>query len=231
MVDGKLQRTLEDFLLNQPAQVNLTYLVLSLILAAVLAWLLGKLYVKYGTALSNRRRFASNFVLLAVTTTLIITVIKSSLALSLGLVGALSIVRFRAAIKEPEEIVFLFLVLSIGLGFGANQIAVTLTAFVVISAFIYLRHFNYKKEAEQNLYLTISGKLSKDFSLDKLVGILKKHCRSVHLKRFDKSDKDILEASFLVDFDTFKDLENLKKDLNALSTAVNISYLDKVGFY
>ena len=51
---------------------------------------------------------------LAIITTLVITVIKFSLALSLGLVGALSIVRFRAAIKEPEELVFLFLIISIG---------------------------------------------------------------------------------------------------------------------
>ena len=114
-VGGKLTRTFEDFLLNQPAQIDLSYLVLSLILSAFLAWSLGKLYVKYGTALSNRRRFASNFVLLSVTTTLIITVIKSSLALSLGLVGALSIVRFRSAIKEPEELVFIFFAISVGL--------------------------------------------------------------------------------------------------------------------
>lgn len=47
--------------------------------------------------------------MLAITTTVVITVVKFSLALSLGLVGALSIVRFRAAIKEPEELIHLFL--------------------------------------------------------------------------------------------------------------------------
>ena len=51
---------------------------------------------------------------------LIIFVVKSSLALSLGLVGALSIVRFRSAIKEPEELTFLFLNIALGIGFGAN---------------------------------------------------------------------------------------------------------------
>ena len=64
--------------------------------------------------------------LLAVTTMFIITVVKSSLALSLGLVGALSIVRFRAAIKEPEELTYLFFAISIGLGLGADQRVVTL---------------------------------------------------------------------------------------------------------
>jgi len=143
---GKLETTLQDFLVNQPAQISLSYLVVSLILAAILAWILGKLYIKYGTSISNRKKFASNFLLLIVTTTLIINVVKSSLALSLGLVGALSIVRFRAAIKEPEELAFLFLAIAIGLGLGANQIAVTLIAFAVISGFIWLDIFSTKKE-------------------------------------------------------------------------------------
>ena len=54
------------------------------------------------------------------TTYIVIMVVKNSLALSLGLVGALSIVRFRAAIKEPEELVYLFLIIAAGLGCGAN---------------------------------------------------------------------------------------------------------------
>ena len=49
------------------------------------------------------------------TTMLIISIVKSSLALSLGLVGALSIIRFRAAIKEPEELAYLFLAIGISI--------------------------------------------------------------------------------------------------------------------
>ena len=70
--------------------------------------------------LSNRKIFSKNFFIITTTTMLIITVVKSSLALSLGLVGALSIIRFRAAIKEPEELGYLFLTISIGLGCGAD---------------------------------------------------------------------------------------------------------------
>ena len=66
------------------------------------------------------------FIPLAIITTLVITVIKFSLALSLGLVGALSIVRFRAAIKEPEELVYLFFIIGIGLANGANQFLVSI---------------------------------------------------------------------------------------------------------
>ena len=68
--------------------------------------------------------FSKNFVVLGVATCIVIMIVKSSLALSLGLVGALSIVRFRAAIKEPEELVYLFLIIAVGLGTGANQLVI-----------------------------------------------------------------------------------------------------------
>ena len=55
------------------------------------------------------------------TTLLVIAVVKSSLALSLGLVGALSIVRFRTPIKEPEELAYIFLAIALGLCLGADQ--------------------------------------------------------------------------------------------------------------
>ena len=217
--------TFENFLTSGTVQISLPYLVFSLISAAILSFILAKLYVKYGTAISNRSRFARNFVLLSTTTTLIITIVKSSLALSLGLVGALSIVRFRSAIKEPEELAFLFLCIAIGLGFGAAQVATTFVAFIVISLFIWGRHFTHKKEDHQNLYLSVSGK---NLSLKKIVEVLKKNSLSVHLKRFDKLQDGLIEASFLIDLKSFTHLEKMREDLNAISKSINISYLDKL---
>jgi len=150
--------TFEEFLVSGPVEINVSSVVISLLIAALLAFVISKLYVRYGHSLSNRRKFASNFVLLTVTTTLIITIVKSSLALSLGLVGALSIVRFRAAIKEPEELAFLFLCIAIGLGLGAGQIMVTVVSFAVISLMIWGRHFTYEKGEHHNLHLLVSGK-------------------------------------------------------------------------
>jgi len=218
--------TFEEFLAGGTVQMDMSYLIFALILAAVLSFILGKLYVRYGTALSNRRKFATNFILLTTTTTLIIMVVKSSLALSLGLVGALSIVRFRSAIKEPEELAFLFLCISVGLGLGAGQVAVTVTSFIIISLLIFGRHFVYKKEESQNLVLVVSGK---QLSLKKITEVLKKNASSVHLKRFDQINKENLEASFLIDFNSFEQLEKTKEELNALSKSITISYLDKSG--
>lgn len=224
---GKLD-SLEDFLVNQPAQIDISYFIISLLIAALLGFILSKLYVKYGTSISNRRKFSKNFVLLIVTTTLIITIVKSSLALSLGLVGALSIVRFRAAIKEPEELIFLFFAIAIGLGLGANQIGITLIAFFIVSLLIWSRHFYYQKEENQNLYLSVSGIVSDRLNLKNIVEILKKYCNSVHLKRFDKS-QEMIEAAFLVDIGSINKLEEIKEELNRLSKTINITYLDKIS--
>ena len=220
--------TFEQFLASQQIQIDYSYLILALIVAALLSFILTKLYVRYGTSLSNRKKFSSNFVLLTTTTTLIIMIVKSSLALSLGLVGALSIVRFRAAIKEPEELSFLFFTIAIGLGLGAGQLITTLIAFAVISLLIWGRYFVHKKEENQNLYLTVSGK---GIELRNIVSILNKHCSSVQLKRFDQLEDGGLEASFLVDFGSFIKLEKTKEELNALSRNITITYLDKLGSY
>ena len=222
---GHLQ-TFDQFLVGGVIEVDLGYLVIALIVAAILSFILGKIYVKYGTSLSNRKRFAGNFVLLATTTTLIIMIVKSSLALSLGLVGALSIVRYRAAIKEPEELSFLFLNIGIGLGLGAGQLKTTVVAFTLISLFIFARSFEHSKEENQNLYLTVSGK---NVSLKEIMEILKKNSLAVHLKRFDDDENNFLEASFLIDFKSVNQLENIKHELNSLSKSINITYLDKSG--
>ena len=127
-------------LLNQDllSQINISFgtVIISLLSAALSGALIKWLYTHYGRSLNNRSNFSDIFVLLAVVTSIVIIIVKYSLALSLGLVGALSIVRFRAAIKEPEELVYLFLVIALGLAFGANQylagFSLTFFAMVVI---------------------------------------------------------------------------------------------------
>ena len=130
-----IEELLQSDMLND-INISLSTVFMSLLATAVSSFSLRQLYVRYGRSMNNREYFGNIFVLLGVTTCSVIIIVKYSLALSLGLVGALSIVRFRAAIKEPEELVFLFLVIAFGLAFGANQFAVGFvllgTAFIVI---------------------------------------------------------------------------------------------------
>jgi hypothetical protein len=220
--------TFQSFLTNQSVQVDIPNFLVSLLLAALLAFLLGRIYIRWGDSLSNRRMLASNFVLIAVTTTLIITVVKSSLALSLGLVGALSIVRFRAAIKEPEELAYLFLVIAIGLGLGADQRGLTLVAFAVVAGLIWLKHFAKRTQESQNLYLSVDSRHPEKVRLDQIIGVLKEHCSAVDMKRFDETT-DVLEAGFLVEFEDFEQLDQAKRELQTLNEHLTIRFLDLKG--
>lgn len=139
------QNLVQNFLTGPNIEIAVGDFLISLLLTALLAYFISIVYIKFGESLSNRRSFARNFILLALTTTLIITIVKSSLALSLGLVGALSIVRFRAAIKEPEELAYLFLTIGVGLGLGANQVLITVSATILILILIIMRGIFQKK--------------------------------------------------------------------------------------
>jgi hypothetical protein len=221
-------QTFQDFLTNQTIAIPVGSFVVNLLLAAILAFLLRGIYIRYGKALSNRKSFGWNFVLITMTTMLIISVVKSSLALSLGLVGALSIVRFRTAIKEPEELSYLFLAIAIGLGLGADQTTITLVAFASIAVAIVLMKRSGKQEANQNMYLTVSSHNPEKAELDEIVEVLKMHCAAVSLKRFDDT-KELIEALFLVEFTDYPQLEATRIELHQLGDGVTIRFQDIKG--
>jgi hypothetical protein len=171
------------------------------------ARLASSVYVVFGASLSNRKRFANTFVMLALTIMLVITVVKASLALSLGLVGALSIIRFRTAIKEPEELAFLFFTVAIGLGFGAGRFGITLTAFWAISVgFILFRRIQSAKHMENAFLVTMYGP-GKDF-LSSMSRFLEEHGLAYEFTRLETGDA-ANHVSFLVEIDSAGTLEAL----------------------
>ena len=140
--------------------ITLTSTLYSMIASFVSAFVMRKVYILYGRSMNNREYFGNIFILLALTTCAVIVIVKYSLALSLGLVGALSIVRFRAAIKEPEELVYLFLVIALGLCFGANQFAVGAILLLVTTLSIYVTSKFYTKTyglENSSMLIVISG--------------------------------------------------------------------------
>jgi len=121
---------------EQFAEPSVSIIIINLILCMVLVSLVGWFYKKFSRSLGGKTHVGAILPLIGLTVFMVITVVKSSLALSLGLVGALSIVRFRTPIKEPEELGYLFLTIAIGLGFGAGFI--TSTVLITLSILTYL---------------------------------------------------------------------------------------------
>lgn len=206
--------------------INNQHFILNALLAALLSYLLGRFYIRYGTTITNRKKFASNFMLLALATMLIIFIVKSSIALSLGLVGALSIVRFRAAIKEPEELVYLFFVIGIGLGMGANQTTITLLAFVLIISLLTIRHYLEKRtlmNTPENMVLNIS---TPNLDIHQINEILAKHFSLVELKRLDQNqNKQFL--SYIVETENLQSIVQAKDELINLSPELDFSFVEQ----
>lgn len=160
---------------------------LYLTMGGLLAIYIRFLYDKCSESVSDTGTVSRVFPLLTIVTIGVIAVVKSSLALSLGLVGALSIVRFRAAIKEPEELVFLFLCIGVGLALGAELPQVALVLVVVATVFVLMGRFLTRGKVKHNMLITVSGDAVKYFSDPETgaLGAVKDLKSKYSIQRFD----------------------------------------------
>jgi hypothetical protein len=224
---GEIIRQLFDV---RPSQVDLQAFAVNLLLAGITSFVLSRVYIHWGTSLSNRRRLAGNFMLVTLTTTFIIMVVRSSVALSLGLVGALSIIRFRTAIKEPEELAYLFLAIGLGIGLGDNQRLITFLALAGAVVIIAIMRLTRKTKADVNLHLAVASHNPNKIELPNIMEVLETHCSKLKLLRFDETEAD-LEAAFMVEFRETEDFENARTALRRLSDALQITFLDNKGIW
>lgn len=215
----------EEYLSDFTSSIQITDFLINLIVASLLAMILRFFYIKFGLSVSNRNKFASTFVPLALTTMLVITVVQSSIALSLGLVGALSIVRFRAAIKEPEELVYLFLSICIGLVSGANKPLLAIIGVVAILILLYFNYIMQSKGFKQTEKLFVNIHLN-EIELSVLSKHLSNNFSSVELKRFD-ANKDSIYASFLVQSTNADGIDALTSTLQSIDPNCKISIIDQ----
>lgn len=223
-----VQDLISELTSTQASPTDLATFLINLGLAVVLSYILSRVYVHWGSSLSNRRRFAANFILITVTTTFIILVVRSSVALSLGLVGALSIVRFRSAVKEPEELAYLFFAIAIGIGLGDNQRLITVIALAAAILVLGLMRLFRGRQADFNLHVTVActGGAKADF--DTIVDTLRDNSAQMKLVRFDESSQ-AQEISFLAEFRDMKQLKQARAALQGLSEGLQISFLDNKG--
>ncbi len=209
--------------------ISLPLLLLNLALGVLVSTAIAWYYVRFGRALSNRNKFAPILPVLTLITLLVITVVKSSLALSLGLVGALSIVRFRTAIKDPEDLIYLFFAISIGLGLGADQRVPTIVASAVIFLFLIVRErFHLVQSKSHNLYLNIET--STPDAADDLFSdtnqLLTQHLTSLDLQRLDTRE-GIMQLSYHISVDDPDRLVSIMDVLNKRLPNSSITIVDQ----
>ncbi len=203
----------------------------TLLLKAVIGGLIGLiirwLYKKFGSAISNREAFSSLFPLLIVATVIVIHVVKSSLALSLGLVGALSIVRFRAAIKEPEELVYLFFCIAIGLSLGADMPLVSVVALIGFTMFVLLRHKYTSSHQHSSLLLTVTGEAPYFFDHGKnaVSAAIEELSGGKKIQRIDLEDNQV-QMRIIVSPEEAKDIVRLVHQLRQRIPGCQVSFVD-----
>jgi len=155
---------------------------------------------------------------------LVIIVVKSSLALSLGLVGALSIVRFRTPIKEPEELVYLFLAIAIGLGYAAGQILITtiLILAILFMIFIWLSNRKIAKTSEYNLVVKWS---KKDVMFEDILKEITPIVENLKLVRLDKGSSSNTSVMLVVPNEECH-IEEISNKLHILDGDMNVTFFE-----
>lgn len=221
---------LETLGLSEKTPLSLTTLLISLVIGAILSLIIRWHFRKFGSTLSNREEFAQVFPFILLTTILIISVVKSSLALSLGLVGALSIVRFRTPIKEPEELAYLFISIACGLGLGAEQTIPTVLSVITILFMMALFKMRRETYKNKNLFLSLDWEPDNgdtvDQCLERINSVISKHAVSCDLRRYDMRNNAI-EVTYFVDISTTEGLSALTDDVRKNFSGIGLTFLDQ----
>ena len=124
--------------LENVSEFSILDTIIGLTAALIIGLFIFVIYKKTLTGVMYSNGFALTLVGMSLVTTLVIMAVTSNVVLSLGMVGALSIVRFRTAIKEPVEIVFLFWSLAVGIVIGAGMIPLAIIGSAIIGVILLL---------------------------------------------------------------------------------------------
>lgn len=191
--------------------------------AISVSFIVSKFYGRYSTSLTGKAHISVILPILTGIIFLIIVVVKTSLALSLGLVGALSIVRFRTPIKEPEELTYIFLAIAIGLGFGAGFPSITLLIVMSLLTVIYFFLSNKNsKSSEYNLVVNWSGAHVTQRAVRDAIYELSS---SLKLVRFEHS-REASSAVFLMQVSQGANIDTVIDRLNELDENLTVTFFE-----
>lgn len=135
-----------DFLANSTTNFSVVDVTVTLLLSFLLGIFIYAVYKKTFNGVMYSRNFNVSLVGMAMVTTLIIMGVTSNVILSLGMVGALSIVRFRTAVKDPIDILYLFWAIAVGIVTGAGQFLLAISGSLVVGLMLII--FTHKATSE-----------------------------------------------------------------------------------
>ena len=206
--------------LDNVTSVSVLDMVLTMVLAFALGMFIFLIYKKTYTGVMYSSSFGVTLVALTMITSLVILAVTSNVVLSLGMVGALSIVRFRTAIKEPLDIAFLFWAIAVGIVLAAGLIPLAVFGSVIIG--IILLVFANRKDSS-NPYIVVlncADHTSETKALEYLQSNTKKCI--VKSKTARQGNVEVNMEVRLKDDNT--DFINTLSEIAGVSSAVLVSY-------
>ena len=206
--NNRLIQTLET-----AGETDYLLMLISLFFCIISSFILMYVYKNKANSLSSKIQISMIIPLLSNITFLVILIVKSSLALSLGLVGALSVIRFRTPVKEPEDLAFLFFAIAIGIGYGAMQIFSTSIIFLILIVIIWFFLSKRDKTNGKNFNLIVETNLEKNEEyFDQILKILKEYSLDAEIVKIEKSES-FVNLFYKVSFEQIADLKNMISNL------------------
>jgi hypothetical protein len=220
IIDAIKNSVLEQF----TGTVSIDQIVISLLIAFAIGTFIIYIYKKTYTGVVYSKAFALCIVLLAMVTSLVIRTISSNLALSLGMVGALSIVRFRTAIKEPVDTVFMFWAITGGIMSGAGLYLTSIIASLAVGLLYWISYLMGFKVASRYLFV-LKYSLNVDAEVTQKLKELPKY--KIRSKTISSR---ICELTFEMDIKENNDeILNTFRNMGGIVSASLISYQNDFG--
>lgn len=203
------------------ALVNLTFALLCGVIVAI----------AYRTTYRGVNFSANNviaMIMLAMITALVIVVIGSNLARAFGLVGAMSIVRFRTAVKDTQDIMFIFFALAAGLACGSGLYLVALTGTIFIAIVSWLAVQIQSENPRKREYLLQVYVNTSNQNLEELQKHIDENVRTaklINVKSIGEEKKELNELTFYVTF------RRRKRETIIIDSLKNLPFVERVNLY
>lgn len=205
----------------QNTQISTRELALTLLVAGLLGIYIFFVYRMITANSFYSKSFNVSLILMCVITSAIIITIQSSVVVSLGMVGALSIVRFRTAVKDPLDLIFMFWSISVGIICGAGMLG--LAAILCVGSTVLVLVFYYLPEARKSMILVVNA--SDNDCADLIYETVKKYDKHYHVKSRNLSQDNV---DFLMEI-RVKDSERLLKELQQVKGVTSVSLVSHKG--
>lgn len=216
------KKELLKYLIENNVGISVTQILISMCITVLLSMFIYWVYKKTYSGVMYSKNFNITIMLISTVTSMVMMIIGSNLALSLGMVGALSIIRFRSAIKDPKDIGFLFWGIAVGLSTGTGIYIIGIIGSIVIAFLLFIFDRGIYND---NCYLLIVK--GNDINFEKIESIIKEHTSKFNLKM--KNSTDIFtEATYEIKLKRNEDNEILR-ELKTIENIININIVSYNG--